>query len=213
MLFHGIEIGFVDISNHFAEIYSELYNKVELGDEFKLLCSQLNNEVGQHSLVQVDRVNEELIAKAIKMMKDNKSDAIFNIQSDCLVNGPPELIIHLTALIRTFISHESVPYFILLCTLLPLVKDNLGDITSSENYRAIASGSLLLKLLDLVVLILEGDKLACDQLQFGFQPKSGTDMCSLTAAAVIDYLLRKGRPVYGCARLLIWLSGRSSSCH
>ena len=89
-------------------------------------------------------------------------DALFKFQLDCLINGPPELIQHVTYLIRSYITHGTVPCFILLCTLLPLVKDNLGDITSSENYRAIASGSLLLKLLNHVILLLEGDKLECD---------------------------------------------------
>ena len=56
----------------------------------------------------------------------------------------------------------------LLCTLLPLVKDNLGDITASDNYRAIAGGSLLLKLLDIVVLQLEGNKLDFDPMQFAY---------------------------------------------
>ena len=51
------------------------------------------------------------------------------------------------------------------------IKDNLADITSSENYRAIASGSLLLKLLDFVILNLEGGKLSCYRLQFEFQAK------------------------------------------
>ena len=114
-------------------------------------------------------------------------------------HGPPELIQHLTLLLRTFVTHGIVPYFILVCTLIPLVKDNLGDITSSENYRAIASGSLLLKILDLVILLLEGDKLECDSLQFGFQAKSGTVMCTWTASAVIDFFNRKGSAVYGCA--------------
>ena len=48
--------------------------------------------------------------------------------------------------------------------------DNLGDITS------IAIGSLLLKWFDWLVIILEGDKLATDELQFGFQAKSSTSM-------------------------------------
>ena len=75
----------------------------------------------------------------------------------------------------------------------------MADITSSENYRAIASGSLLLKLLDLVILLLEGDKLECDALQFGFQAKSGTVMCTWTASAVIDHFNKKGSTVWGCA--------------
>ena len=95
--------------------------------------------------------------------------------------------------------HGQVPYFILVCTLLPLVKDNLADITSSDNYRAIASGSLILKLLDIVVLMLEGDKLGCDQLQFGFQAKASTSMCTLTATTVIEHYNKNGSVVYGCA--------------
>ena len=133
------------------------------------------------------------------MLKSNKRDALFDMQSYCLKEGPPELAMHQTSLIKTFVQHGSVPYFILLCTLLPLVKDNLGDTTSADNYRAIASGSLILKLLDIVILLLEGDKLQCDQLQFGFQPRSGTVMCTWTASAVIDFFNRKGSVVYGCA--------------
>ena len=45
---------------------------------------------------------------------------------------------------------------ILLCTLLPLAKDNLAGLTVSDNYRAIAVGCQVLKLLDIVILILEG---------------------------------------------------------
>ena len=50
-----------------------------------------------------------------------------------------------------------------------------------------------------MILLIEGDKLACDELQFGFQPDSGTVMCSWAASAVIDYFNSKGRAVYGCA--------------
>ena len=193
------EVGSANIAEHFAGIYGDLYSRVELGHEFEELCQQIKLEVGQHSMMQVNRIDENLIKQALKRMKSSKRDAMFDIQSDCIINGPPELISHLTSLVRTFILHGSVPYFILLCTLLPLVKDNLGDSTSSENYRAIASGSLLLTLLDLVILILEGDKLSCDPLQFGFQSGSGTVMCTWTATAVIDYFNRRGSVVYGCA--------------
>ena len=193
------EVGAANISNYFADIYSDLFNRVELSAKFQDLCTKVDMEVGQHSFQQVNRITEELVSKALKMMKTSKRDAQFDIQSDLLINSPPALLTHLTNLIRTFVLHGTVPHFILLCTLLPLVKDNLADTTSADNYRAIASGSLLLKLLDLVILLLEGDKLNTDQLQFGFQAKSGTVMCTWTVTAVIDYFNRKGNPVYGCA--------------
>ena len=153
----------------------------------------------QEDFDQINKIDSNLIKKALKMMKSKKADALFNIQSDFIINGPPALIMHLTNLVKSFVIHGTVPAFLLLCTLLPLVKDNLGDSTSSQNYRAIASGSLLLKLIDIVILLLEGEKLACDELQFGFQPDSGTVMCSWAASSVIDYFNSKGRAVYGCA--------------
>ena len=83
---------------------------------------------------------------------------------------------------------------------MPLVKDNLGDITSSDNYRAIVSGSLVLKLLDIVILLLEGDKLGCDPMQFRFPANSSTTMCTWAVNTVIDHYINNGRAVFGCAK-------------
>jgi hypothetical protein len=92
-----------------------------------------------------------------------------------------------------------VPSIILVCTLLPLVKDNIGDLTLSDNNRAIIAGSQILKLVDIVILILEGEKLGCDHLQFGFQPKASTTMCSWANSAVIDHYNREVTVFYGSA--------------
>ena len=67
-------------------------------------------------------------------MKKSKNDAIFNIQSECLMIGSDILIHHLINMVKAFAVHGVVPPFLLVCTLLPLVKDNLSDITSSDNY-------------------------------------------------------------------------------
>ena len=121
------EVGSTNIADHFAGIYSELYNRVEHGPEMEQLNRRLEQAVGQHSMAQVNRIDENVVKQALKQMKGSKCDALLEIQSDCLINGPPELIKHLTCLIRSFVTHGEVPHFILLCTLLPLVKDNLGD--------------------------------------------------------------------------------------
>ena len=193
------EVGSSNIANHFASIYSKLYNRVELGEKFQKMSEDFDKEVDMEGSSQLDRINEELVKVALKMMKPNKSDAVFDATSDFYINGPPELVYHLTSLVKLYLSHGCVPSFTLLCTLIPLVKDNLGDITSSDNYRAIAGGCLLLKLLDIVILLLEGEKLGCDPLQFGYQAKSSTTMCTWTVTSIIDYYNRKGRPLYGCA--------------
>ena len=193
------EVGSTDIANRFADIYSQLYNTHSHGAEFEQLRGRINAGVEQSSLAQVELITPGLVQEALKSLKKSKNDAIFSFQSDCLINAPGALAEHLADMIRAFLIHGAVPQFLLVCTLLPLVKDKLADITCSDNYRAIASGSLVLKLLDAVILLLEGEKLGCDQLQFGFQGKSSTVMCSWTATTVIEHYNRQGSVVYGCA--------------
>ena len=128
-----------------------------------------------------------------------KCDPLFSFNSDCLINSGQELLSHVTQLFKWFLRTGKIPAFLLLCTIIPIVKDNLGDITSSDNYRAIAIGSWLFKWFDWLVIILEGDKLAIDELQFGFQAKSSTSMCAWAINTVVDYYNRHGRPVYACS--------------
>ena len=193
------EVGAQNIANHFSSIYSELYSKHEHGVEFRKLQDTIINSVDEQSISDANRITKEVVKEALKRMKGGKNDAIYDLQSDCLMSGSDTLVSHLTNMLRAYVVHGFVPYSLLVCTLLPLVKDNLADITSSDNYRAIATGSLILKLLDIVILILEGDKLECDQLQFGFMAKSSTSMCSWVATAVIENYNRNKKAVYSCA--------------
>ena len=87
------------------------------------------------------------------------SDALFDFSSDCLINASNKLIDHVTTLFKWFLATGKIPAFLLLCTLVQIVKDNLDDFAISDNYRAIAIGSLILKWFDWLILILNSDKL------------------------------------------------------
>ena len=165
----------------------------------KNVSDKIQNGINDRSKIALNRVTEELVRDAIQLMKAKKSDAIFNITSDFYIHAPKELTYHLTNLIRMFLSHGKVPSFVLMCTLLPLVKDKLGDVTSSSNYRAIAGGCLLLKLIDLVILRLEGDKLSFNVMQFAYQSKANITMCTWTVTSVVDHFISRGTTVYGAA--------------
>ena len=63
------------------------------------------------------------------------------------------------------------------CTLVPIIKDKLGDSCSSKSYRSIAISSLGLKIFDWVILLLYGAWLVLDHLQFAYQPGRSTTIC------------------------------------
>ena len=118
--------------------------------------------------------------------------------SDMLKHGSWLLHKHLSMMYKILLTHGVLPLSFLKCYMIPLVKDDNGDLCSSKNYRSIALSSLFLKLFDWVVLILYGEKLASDMFQFGFKPKSNTMMCSWLLSEVVDRYNREGSDVYVC---------------
>jgi len=192
-------VGSDNISRHFAGIYQDLYSNHQLGPELNEVNQVIEEKIDQSLLPNLDNVNTSTVRAALQKLKGGKSDAIFDFNSDCLINSSDELISAVTHLFKWFLRTGTVPNFLLLCTLVPIVKDNLSDISSSDNYRAIAIGSLILKWFDWLILIIESDKLTTDELQFGFQAKASTSMCTWAVSAVVDHYNRSGRPVYSCA--------------
>ena len=124
---------------------------------------------------------------------------IYDVVSDMYKNGPDILLTHLKNLMKIILRHGIIPKLLLICSLRPIVKSNLEDVTSSSNYRAIAGGCLLLKLVDLVFLELEGSKLTFDQLQFAYQRNSSTTTCSWMVSSVIEHFNKKGTTVYAAS--------------
>ena len=99
---------------------------------------------------------------------------------------------------KSCLIHGHVTQFLLLATLVPLIKDKLGELNSSKNYRTIAISSLILKLLDWIILLLFGAKLGIDDLQFAYQPGVSANMCTWTAIETANYFLRNGGEVFCC---------------
>ena len=117
---------------------------------------------------------------------------------DCFKNAPGILYDQLAAIFRGFLLHGHISPVLLLATLVPIVKDKLGNICSSDDYRSIAISSLILKIFDWVIILLYGDKLGLDELQFSYQPNISTNMCTWMAIETIDYFTRNASDVYVC---------------
>ena len=186
------------IPQHFQNIYKELYNSNKEDDEIRELEDNIKEQVNQSHLKDVEKVTPEIVREAVKHLKGNKSDPIYAFSSDCLKHAPDILYRHLSAALQSFLIHGHVTVFLLLATLVPIIKDKLGSISSSKNYRSIALSSQVLKLLDWIILLLFGESLGVDELQFAYQAGASTTMCTWTAVETIDYFLRNGSEVFTC---------------
>ena len=187
------------IPDHFGGIYSALYNSANDATELRSVTEKVESAVNSSQLESVLRITPEVVKKAAEKLKAGKSDPVYKFSSDCFKNADMDLFIHLSAILRCCTVHSHVSQVLLLSTLVPLVKDKLGDISTSKNYRSVAISSILLKLLDWVIILLEGDSLGLDELQFAYQAGCSTGMCTWAALETVDYFLKNGSEVFTCA--------------
>lgn len=162
--------GAKNISNHFKNIYEELYN--EQSDIDQDVINKVYNDVTANKADAVKTINlfdEHLIKAAVKKLKTDKVDVSGQFTSDCLKSAPDIFFSQLATLFRSFLTHGYISKDLIVCALYPIVKDPNGDISTSKNYRGIAISSLVLKILDNCILLLFGHLLSNDALQLGFQ--------------------------------------------
>ena len=138
------------------------------------------------------------IELALKCLKSNKSDGVCPFLSEHFLKAPKAMYTHIAQLFSAWLSHGYIPQFILLSTLIPLIKDRIGDKSDLNNYRAIALCALLMKLFDLVILNIHSQSLKSSDWQFAYKAHSSTTQCTWVAREIVSYYNNNGSPVYAC---------------
>ena len=162
------------------------------------MYSLVNKSIGTTSLSDVDLVTNDIVREATMNLKSNKNDPIFDFNSDCLKYAPLIVFEHLTCLIKRFLAHAHVSNILLLATLIPIPRDKLGDLSSSNNYKSIAISSLILKIFDWIIILLFEESLGLDDLQFSYQKICSTIICTWMVIEGISYFIRNGSEVFTC---------------
>ena len=181
-----------DIPEYLAGKYEGLYNGVDDKDNLVKLEHEFKEKIDDHSITFVDRVTTDVVKNVTKKkLKPGKTDAVANITSDYLIHAPDKLFEILSICFKSYIVHAHVSEFLLISTLVSIIKDKLGDITSSNNYRSIAISSLVMKIFDLVILSTFGEYLQLDDLQFSYQSGVSTSMCTWLAVESIAHFPQK----------------------
>ena len=156
---------------------------------------QLKGLIGPDSIEEVNKITGNVVKMACCKMKPGKMDVSGSYTSDVFLNAPDSLFDSIAPVFRSFLCHGDVTLELLSCAFLPLFKGGLKDPGKSDSYRAIAGSSQLLKLFDYVILLVWGDKLSSDSLQFGFKDGASTTQCSWLVMEVAQYFLRKETPI------------------
>ena len=185
-------------ANKFAEVYGRLYNSTNDKDDTENIFREIQDSIDESSLQEVALVTPELIKNVIGEIRSNKNDPVFQFNSNCIKRAPKSFHFYMANIIKLFLIHGHVSDTHLIATIVPLIKDKQGDIQSSDNYRSIALSSVVLKIFDWVVLTLFQEQLKLDDLQFSYQKRCSTNMCTWMVVESINHFLRNKSDVYTC---------------
>ena len=105
---------------------------------------------------EVTKVTALVVRRACTRMKPGKMDVSQSYTSDMFRHGPDLLHEHLASIFRSFLVHGTVPFAILVCSFMPLLKARKKP-EKFDSWRAVAGTSQLLKLFKYVVLDVWGD--------------------------------------------------------
>ena len=177
-----------EISQLWRKQYYELLNCVK-GNMFVVDSVDFNDDV----IVTAAEVHE-----AILKLRDNKACGQDDITAEH-VKFVSKKLYPLVALCYTgLFVHGVLPDSMLSVVLVPVIKDKVGKLNSSDNYRPIALASVMSKVMETVLLSrLERYVLSTDH-QFGFKRKHGTDLCIFALKEILDKYNRQNSTMFIC---------------
>ena len=182
-----------EIADKFKDVYEKLYNSANSDVEMEALKEKIQGLISiEDSEQEIMKVTGEIVKEAITKMKSHKMDVSQGYTSDCLLHAPDILFNQLAMVFQDWMRHGVITQSILACAFIPLLKNSLKNPGNTDSYRAIAGSSLILKCFETCILIIWGDKLNSDSLQFGFKKKCSTSSATWLVQEVLQHFLKRG---------------------
>ena len=120
-----------------------------------------------------------------------------NVHSNHLKHSPAKFRYILNLLFNCMIMHGYIPDEMLTGIIIPRVKNKLGNLCDSNNYRPVMISSNMLKLFEYCLMPSLNEKLILHENQFGFVKNSSTVMSATVLKEVIQRYVNNGSKVFG----------------
>ena len=195
--------GLVDdkkIADEFAGSFQKVYssNRPAATNRLKLLFDSRYQEYCQRGIDE--KVSDyyftwDDMMAIVSKLKLNKSTASF-LKAEHILNGSPQLIVHLQLLFNAMLQHSYVPKDFLNGIISPLVKDPNGDVSDLTNYRGITLSSVFSYMFEHGLLMKFQSWLTSNDLQFGYKSMHSCNHAIFVLKECINYFCENGSNVF-----------------
>ena len=132
----------------------------------------------------------------IRNLEFGKSAGPDSICAEALKCAHDQLSVLLSLCFTLFLSHGHLPLKLIQTTIVPIIKNKCGNISSSNNYRPIALATIISKLLESILLMKCEEYLCTSANQFGFKKAHGTELCIYTLREYIELYRKRSTTVF-----------------
>ena len=172
-------------------------SKVEdLNREFSSAFADYVHNHNENCDCKTSYVTLSNVIDALAEMKCGKSSDDDMISAEHLFNAPLNLLKRLTSLFNHMLHHAFVPEQFRYGFMIPLIKDQQGNHTDSNNYRGITISPIISKVFEHCLKSIFHDHLLTSKYQFGFKKNSSTVHAISCMKQTVNYFINNDSRVY-----------------
>ena len=190
-----------NIATLFSNKYKKLYNTTphnvgKMAELKQQINEKIDNECTCGSCSVEHFININHVRACLKKLKSKKSDGTCSMSTDHLINYSDNLVVHLSLLFTCMLRHGFSPHQFNIAKLTPIPKSGKKSVHDSNNYRAIAMGNVIGKLLDNVIMHAYNSTFQTSHMQFGFKPGNSTTAATFCIDETVKYYNNNNSDVY-----------------
>ena len=179
----------IDVCALFSDKYRKIFNKDKKDSHLVKVKLTEKKRIELIMLINFDDIKNNVKLMRDTVGYDNIHTKHFMFNSDML----NELI---AKMYTSFIVHNYIPADMIRGVITPIIKDKLGDCTSSSNYRPIMISSVYLKLFEYCILSKIEPFFSLNDRQHGFRKNHSTSTACFTLKETILYYLNANSTVF-----------------
>ena len=168
---------------HLNSTFSVKYREYQIDHEKNCNCDR-------------SKISLENVVEAICALKSDKCGDEEGLNAEHLQYAPLNLLMRITTLFNDMMSHSFVPKQFRLGFMVPIVKDNQGNLSDVSNYRGITISPIWTKVFEHVLKLVFGEHLSTSPYQFGFKKRHSTVHALYCLKTTINYYVDNGSRVF-----------------
>ena len=129
-------------------------------------------------------------------MRKGKSADEDGVSIEHLHHSPLNILVRLTNLFNSMLRHSFVPKQFQSGFMVPIVKDNQGNLADVNNYRGITISPIISKVFEHVLKAIFFEHLSTSQHQHGFKKNSSTAHALHCLRETVNFYVNSGSRVY-----------------